>query len=181
MIKAIGSKIWLDGSDPLAIIYISCIQDLLELEDVKNLDNYHQHLNTSRLQHSINVSYYTFLCCKALGFDYRSGARAGILHDLFLYDWRVERQPEGRHAYAHPKVALRNAKKNVDLNPIEIDAIIKHMWPLTPIPPRYKEAFVLTMMDKYCAILEVFYQSFYMSFGHSRFLRVLFGGGVFMK
>jgi len=159
MAKAIGSKICLDSTENMyAIEFRDCVGDLLLLEDVKNLDKYVQHLNTSRLQHSINVSYYSYRVCKKFGFDYKSAARGGILHDLYLYDWRIERQPEGMHASAHPKIALRNAQRNITLNEIEIDTIIKHMWPITIIPPKYKESIVVTFIDKYCATAEIAYQ-----------------------
>jgi len=157
MIKAIGSKVLLDS--PNGVDFMDCIKDLLELEDVKNLDQYMQHLKTSRLQHSINVSYYTYWICKKLNWDYRSAARGGLLHDLYLYDWRTERQPEGNHIKAHPIVALRTAQKNVELNDIEIDSIINHMWPVTFGLPRYKESMLLTFVDKYVTILEVTYQA----------------------
>ena len=171
MAKAIGSKICLDSTENIyAIEFRSCVEDLLMLEDVKNLDKYVQHLNTSRLQHSINVSYYSYLACKKLGLDYRSAARGGILHDLYLYDWKLERQPEGMHASAHPKIALRNAQKNIKLNEIEIDSIIKHMWPITVIPPKYKESMVVTFADKYCATVEIAYQLFILIFGKLLFL-----------
>ena len=44
--------------------------------------------------------------------------------------------------------------KIFDLNKIEQDAILKHMWPLTPIPPRYKESFIITIADKYATYKE---------------------------
>lgn len=150
------SKVKLDmDEDLLSICYNDCVSDLFLLEDVQSLKDYCQHMKTSRLQHSLNVSYYSFLVCRYLHFDYRSAARAGLLHDLFLYDWREERQPEGRHISAHPKVALRTAQKNVELNKVEADAIVKHMWPLTIKPPRYKESIIVSMMDKYCTCCEL--------------------------
>lgn len=160
MTNAIGSKINLNSNSDIALDFNNCIKDLLELEDVKKLDNFTQHLNTSRLSHSINVAYYSYTVCKIFGLDYKSAARAGILHDLFLYDWRTQKQPEGNHAKAHPIVALRTAEKNVKLNDIEKDCIIKHMWPLTFKAPKYKESFLLSCMDKYCTVLEVFYKIF---------------------
>lgn len=33
--------------------------------------------------------------------------------------------------------------------------IIKHMWPITIKPPKYKEGFVLTIADKVCASKEI--------------------------
>ncbi|MEE1504614.1 MAG: hypothetical protein UGF89_10270, partial [Acutalibacteraceae bacterium] len=45
------------------------------------------------------------------------------------------------------------------LNKKEEDIIKKHMWPLTVIPPKYLESFVVTSMDKYCATIEMIYSS----------------------
>ncbi len=132
----------------------SYVEELLSIEAVKKLDDFTQHLNTSRLEHSVSVSYYSFLICKKFGWDCVSAARAGLLHDLYHYDWRLEKQPEGNHAYAHPLVALRNAKLVTELNRIESDAIVKHMWPLTLRFPRYKESYAVTLADKYCASME---------------------------
>ena len=78
-----------------------------------------------------------------------------MLHDLFLYDWRV-RQPDrkGLHAFTHGKVACNNACKLFDLNEKEKDIIIKHMWPVTIEFPKSIEGFILTFVDKYCALSE---------------------------
>ncbi len=158
MNKAIGSKIKLDESEnKIAYEYLKCVSELLESENVKDLDNYSQHLNTSRLQHSINVSYYSYLICKRLKFDYKSAARAGLLHDLYLYNRHICKFEES-HTIYHPKEALRNAKKIVELNEIEEDAILKHMWPLCKGLPKYKETVVVTLADKYCATAEIIKQ-----------------------
>lgn len=135
--------------------FAKCIEDLLELEDVKQLENFSQHLNTSRLEHSISVAFYGFLMCKKLKLDYKSAARAGLLHDLFLYDWREEKQPEGHHAFAHPVIALRNAMQNTELNSVEQDAILNHMWPLSKSFPKHRVSYIVSLADKYCAIAEV--------------------------
>ena len=45
--------------------------------------------------------------------------------------------------------------QNFDLNEVEKDIILKHMWPLTIRFPRYREAYIVTFVDKYCAIKEV--------------------------
>ena len=80
-----------------------------------------------------------------------------MLHDLFLYDWR-KRQPDrkGLHAFTHGKTACENACKLFDLNDKEKDIITKHMWPVTLSLPKSREAFILTFVDKYCAISESF-------------------------
>ena len=134
--------------------YFACVNDLTQLDDIQRLDGFTQHLNTSRLDHCINVSYFSYRICKKFGWDYRSAARAGLLHDFYLYDWRVEKRPEGRHVSAHAKVALENSKKITSINEVEADAIEKHMWPLTIRLPRYKESYVVNIVDTFCAAYE---------------------------
>ncbi|MCD8091054.1 MAG: hydrolase, partial [Clostridiales bacterium] len=152
--KAIGSKVNIYKSEnPNAALYLECVGDLLENGEVKGLDNFEQHIGTSRLQHSLNVSYYSFIISKFLHCDYRSAARAGILHDLFFYDWRTDKTSES-HVFRHPKEALRNAEELTDLNEIEKDAIINHMFPLSSGIPHYKESYVVSAADKYSAALE---------------------------
>lgn len=59
MQKAIFSRIDLNNADnDLAEEYLGCISDLLHLDGVQDLKSFTQHMNTSRFQHSLNVSYY---------------------------------------------------------------------------------------------------------------------------
>ena len=93
MNKILYSKTRLDFYDTfIEIEFNDCISDLLKLKDVQELENFEQHFYTTRLQHSINVSYYSYLLGKVFNCDFRSAARAGLLHDMFLYDWREEQQ-----------------------------------------------------------------------------------------
>jgi uncharacterized protein len=135
--------------------YVALIEDLLDREEVKKLKEYTQHHFTTRLEHSISVSYLSYRIAKKYGLDTRSTARAGLLHDLFYYDWRTTKFDEGTHAYVHPRMACENAKKITELNPLECDIIIKHMWLATVALPRYKESYIVTFVDKYCAVKEV--------------------------
>ena len=156
MRKAIWSKVWLSDTDAeSALLFNECIEDLINNDIVKELDNFSQHISTSRLQHSINVSYYSFIICRKLGLDFRSAARAGILHDLYLYDWRNPESPRGSHISVHPREALKNARKVTELNKLEEDAIVRHMWPMTIVPPKYIESHIVSFADKYCAAAEV--------------------------
>lgn len=59
------------------------------------------------------------------------------------------------HGYLHPGFALKNARELTTLSKMEEDIIIKHMWPLTIRPPRYRESFIVSMADKYCATWEL--------------------------
>ena len=79
---------------------------------------------------------------------------AGLLHDLFLYDCENPETRPKDHIVNHPKIALENAQKLFILNEIEKDIIQKHMWPITLSRPMFWETFIVTLVDKYCAIKE---------------------------
>lgn len=135
--------------------FASIVKDLMTDETVQKMKNYKQHYDTSCFEHCRNVAYYSYLICKKYNLDYVSVARAGMLHDLFLYDWR-QRQDDrkGLHAFTHPQTALENASKLFSLNEKERDIILKHMWPVTIKLPKYKESYIITLVDKYCALQE---------------------------
>lgn len=140
------------------IEFYSIIRDLLNNETVQKMKFYKQHYDTSTYEHCFYVSYICFKMCKHLHLDYKSAARAAMLHDLFLYDWRNSKKKlnlKGYHAFVHPKIALENANKIFDLNNKEKDIIEKHMWPVTFFSfPKYPETVVITLADKYSALHE---------------------------
>lgn len=119
----------------------------------KKLEGIVQHQHSTRYEHSINVAYTSFRIARKLGWDAKSTARGGLLHDFFYYDWRVTKFNKG-HAWVHPRIAERNARKLINLNKKEKDIILKHMWGATIAPPRYKESYIVTVVDKYWAIKE---------------------------
>ena len=130
MEKAILSRINLKTLDTnIAYDYFETISDLIDTKEVQDLKKCSQHLATSRFQHSLNVSYYSFLICRKLGLDAYSAARAGLLHDLYYYDWKTndKRPLEGNHAKIHPIITLENAKNITVTNPTIDDAILHHM------------------------------------------------------
>ena len=133
------------------------IRPLIENETVLQMKNFRQHYETTCFDHCLTAAYYCYCICKKYHLDYKSATRAAMLHDLFLYDWR-ERQPDrkGLHAFTHGKTACENACKLFNLNDKEKDIIIKHMWPVTIAFPKSFEGFVLTFVDKYCAMSESF-------------------------
>ena len=134
------------------------ISDLTTNWAVQEMNQYIQHFDTSCFDHCKKVAYYSYLICKKHGLDYRSAARGAMLHDLFLYNWRKSQRDvklEGLHSFVHPKIAFQNAIHLFQLNEKEQDIILKHMWPLTIFAvPKYRESFIITFVDKYCAIEE---------------------------
>lgn len=132
------------------------IEDLLNNEKVKQLNDYNQHLGISRLEHSISVAYITFRVLTTLKISeerVKNAVRAALLHDLFLYDWRTEQPIEGNHAFVHPKIACETANTIIELNDVQKNIILSHMFPLGE-KPKSLEAWVVQYADKQSAILE---------------------------
>lgn len=133
------------------------IKDLVNHEKVREMRNYNHHSQTNCFEHSLHVSYYNYKICKALGLDAAAGAKAGLLHDMFLYDWHGHKPEKGerKHGFEHPVKALKNAQAHFDITKKEGDIIAKHMFPLTITPPMYRESYVIVITDKFCSACEV--------------------------
>ena len=137
--------------------YMEIVKDIINNETVAEMKKYRQHCDINTFEHCLNVSYISYRICKKLKLDYKSMARGAMLHDLFLYDWRNSKKElnlDGYHAFVHPQIALENASKIYDLNDKEKDIIVKHMWPVTLALPKYKETYIITLVDKYSALQE---------------------------
>ena len=65
------------------------VKELTNNPYVLDMKNFRQHCDTSTFEHSYKVAYISYKICKKLNLDYKSVARAGMLHDFYLYDWRV--------------------------------------------------------------------------------------------
>ena len=141
--------------------FISIISDMIENNTVKQMHDFKQHYETTCFEHCLVAAYYCYLLCKKFNLDYISCSRAAMVHDLFLYDWRKRQNGrKGLHAFTHPQTAYDNASKLFDLNEEEKDIIVKHMWPVTLALPKYKESYILTLVDKYCALNESYQEIF---------------------
>ncbi len=158
-LKSIQDRIIIEinGRKPFEDEYYEAISDIYEHEEFLKLKEFFHH-NSSIYEHVQDVAYFSYRICKYLKLDYRSAARGALLHDFFLYDWRNHDVPDlprkKFHGLEHPTIAVANAKKHFSINEIEEDIIKKHMWPLTFIPPKYKESFIVSFADKYLSSKE---------------------------
>ena len=117
---------------------------------------YMQHCETTVYQHSINVAEMSLKIARKfkIRVNKRSLVRAALLHDYFLYDWHIPDPNRAFHPNNHPKVALRNALEDYELNEVEQEAILCHMFPIAAKIPRYRESWIVTAADKCCAVFE---------------------------
>ena len=108
--------------------YLECVRDILDHPVFQSMDEYIQHGNTTCKEHCMRVSYVSYRLCRRFGGNWRSAARAGLLHDLFLYDWHTHAKETGQrfHGFTHPRTALENARKYFTLTWEEENAILRH-------------------------------------------------------
>ncbi len=136
--------------------YILLVDDILHNQEFRKLKEFFHHTGDI-YDHVIRVSYISYVIAKALHLDYRSAARGGLLHDFFLYDWRARKANDAKksqHGREHPHIALANAREQFEVNELEADIIVKHMFPKTLPMPRYKESFVVSLGDKIASVYE---------------------------
>lgn len=127
--------------------YNILIEDILENKEFIKLENIEHH-GTSRLKHSKRVSYYAYKICKKLHIDYISAARAGLLHDFFISPQERNKRERIKSVFTHPKKALETAITYFELNDIEQNIIISHMFPLYITLPQYLESWIVSIVDK---------------------------------
>ena len=130
--------------------------DILQSDNMNLNKNFIQHGTTSVYEHCINV---TKMCLKIskklhIKVDTKTLVRGALLHDYFLYDWHDSDKSHRLHGFRHAKFAYINANKEYNLNNVEKNMILTHMFPLNLRIPRYKESIILCIADKICATKE---------------------------
>ena len=148
------------------LIFKCYLDEIMQKKKFWKMNRFLQHGNTSCLLHSIAVSYYSYRLCKFLKIRVHEKEliRGALLHDYFLYDWHQKYKPTrnvGLHGRIHPKIALFNARKDFNVNYLEADIIERHMFPLTFMPPRYRESLIVCLVDKACSVYETFTKNAY--------------------
>ena len=136
--------------------YLSIINNILENNEFKKMENIKHH-NTTRMDHSIKVSYYSYKCAKILGLDYKCVARGGLLHDF--YDEEISKCEKVKDkvllfSVKHPDIACENAKSIVELNEKEENIIKTHMFPVSNKVPKYAESWLVSLVDKILSTVE---------------------------
>ena len=114
-------------------------------------EDYHHGLN--RYTHLMHVAKLTYYVTKFLKLDYISATRGAMLHDYFNEEAYLDKEWLDKPRI-HPFLALNNAKKIFDLNILEENIIISHMYPIGKIKPNYIESWVVTLADKGVATYE---------------------------
>lgn len=135
-------------------MFFRCVKKLDEETEFQKLKQYRHHHHTSTYYHSIWVAYLSFWMSKFLRLkcDHETLIYGALLHDYYLYDCHKDEQ--SFHWFKHPGISAVNAKRDWSINHIQENIIRRHMFPLTLVPPRYKESVIVSIADKICAVYE---------------------------
>lgn len=121
------------------------------------------HHQDSVYDHSLKVAWVAYKLAKYVSkykrINIQNVVVGALLHDFYLIPWRENKTPIiwKKHGFTHGRIASFNSYQFFPwLMNIRIEnAIKRHMFPLTIIPPRYIEGWIITTADKYVS-LEVF-------------------------
>ena len=142
--------------------YLFIVEDILNNQYFTEIKRCKHH-GMNRLDHSLRVSYYSYLLAKKLGLNAVEIARGGLLHDFFVNSADTSKKGKIEQFVNHPKIAAENAKKYFEINSLEEDIIKCHMFPSNTIIPRYLESWIVNFVDKTVATYE-FSKSFQYKF-----------------
>lgn len=133
--------------------FYSIIEPILNSDEFIKRKNYKHHGDISVYDHCLNVSKKSYKAAKRMKLDYKAAAIGGLLHDFYKKPWQenTEKKPFFKqHGFTHAKEAADNALKFYpDLVDKKVYNIIeRHMFPLNKVPPKYKEGWIVTLVDK---------------------------------
>ncbi len=130
--------------------YLFIVNNILENNEFQKINNIKHH-NTTRLNHSLKVSYYSYKIAKSLRLDYKDVARGGLLHDFYIIEIRNCEKIKDKillFSTKHPNEALINASNNFELSEKEVNIIESHMFPVDYRIPKYAESWIVSLVDK---------------------------------
>ncbi len=136
------------------------INDIITNKEFLRRKEFLHHGDISVYEHSLKVSYKAYKMAKFWHTDYESAAIAGLLHDFYEKPWQEDKTKHKffeQHGFTHAKNSLVNTQKHFKeyLTPQIENAILRHMFPLNIIPPKYAIGWIVTLSDKIVS-LEVF-------------------------
>ena len=137
--------------------YLFIINNIMHNEEFKKIENIKHH-NTTRLNHSIKVSYYSYKIAKSLKLDYKDVARGGLLHDFYtdeICECNKVKDKIKLFSTQHPKDAVNNSLNYFNLSEKEINIIETHMFPVDYRVPKYAESWIVSLVDKVLSFGEV--------------------------
>jgi uncharacterized protein len=119
------------------------------------------HHQDSVYDHSLKVAFTSYKMAKKIEnynikININNVVVGALLHDFYTKPWRENKNPIfwKKHGFTHGKIASFNAYQffpNLMNERVE-NTIKRHMFPLTIMPPKYIEGWIITMADKYVSL-----------------------------
>lgn len=147
--------------------FLEIIKEILNNNEFKRRKGFKHHGDISVYDHSLKVSYLAYRMSKKFkNIDSRSVAIGGLLHDFYFKDWQSYKEKRPflkKHGFVHAKEALENAEIYFPemLNDKVRNIILRHMFPLNKVPPKYKEAWIVSLADKIVSLETVLQPQFF--------------------
>ena len=140
--------------------FIKIIKPIITTNEYQKRKNMMHHQDQTVYEHSLKVAYQSYKISKKLNINITNCVIAALLHDFYKNPWQNNTQKKKffqKHGFTHAKDALENSKKHFQnhLNKQIENSILRHMFPLNIIPPKYKEGWVITISDKIVSIKEI--------------------------
>ena len=146
------------------IDYEYMCEDILNNNKFKSL-NKELHHGTTRYEHSMHVAKTTYFLLDLFNSKNISDVtKAALLHD-FYNDNEVKEYNKMDKLSFHPEFALKNAKQYFDINEVQEDIIVNHMFPSTKKIPKTKYGWLVSFVDKSVAIYEMAHYKAIMQLG----------------
>lgn len=134
--------------------YKKIVKNILRNSEFKKMYNIEHH-GISRWEHLIKISYHSYVIAKKLNMDYKSVARGALLHDFYLDGDERSKKRKFLDTFSHPKKALNTSLEHFDINEMEQNIIVSHMFPIYFVLPRFKESVLVDLVDKCIGSVEI--------------------------
>lgn len=129
------------------------------VEDILNNDKFNKlkeqpHHGINRYEHSYHVAIWIYKICKLFNSkNLTKITRASLLHDFYE---DIDLKGNGLQRLArHSKVALKNSEEYFKLDDMQKNIIKTHMFPCNLDIPKYKESWLITIIDKIVSTYEM--------------------------
>jgi uncharacterized protein len=132
----------------------SLVQDIVDNKRFNKL-NKELHHGITRYEHSMRVAKWTYKICNMLNLEKKDDVtRAALLHDFYINEDLVSESGASKLG-EHPTVALENSKKYFEISEMQSDIIKTHMFPCNFDIPKYKESWLVSLIDKMVSTYEM--------------------------
>ena len=130
-------------------------RELLASEQVRSMGRWNHHGRITTLDHSLFVAYWSYRAAKRWGWT--PGPPPGAGCSTTCISTIPGRSRPTTQPVLHPPGGGPEERLGLcgSLTPMEENIIVSHMWPLAKTMPRSREAWLVDLVDTFCAALEL--------------------------